>query len=229
MSDLDKKQKLEIEGKIQALFSDIVMNYELPDEVTLQYLLQMKDRLTQVFDNAVRLHERAQEFNDTQTNESYQIKIGKKSTLGRILDSIKVKFIVIRDIFLQQLKSQPQTLTQPQVDEMRDFLNSRINTHFVRDATLVRPPPPSSQVGSPVRHSRHQSVAQSPPVVSPTGVVVNPESPPTAQLGCFGRMCHSIKSKLFPPINRGDRGGKRKLRRRTRRTRRGRGRRSRLN
>jgi len=209
MSVLDQKHA--IVREIDALFRDVVTNYEVPEEVTLQSLLQLKDRLTQILNNALQLRKRANDFNATQTNERYKIEIGADSTLGRSLNNIKVKFIMIRDIFSKQLEKQPQ---HPQASKMQEFLNSRIVTKFVGNATLAaRPRPPSAQVGSPVRHSRRQSVAD---------FEVNHESP----LGCFGRMCRSIKSKFSR-----NRGGKRKLRGRTRRTRRSRslGRRSRLN
>jgi hypothetical protein len=256
MSVLDD-QKHKIEGQINALFTDVIMNYNVPEEITLQYLFQLKDKLIPVLKTALQLHKRANDFNATQTNDRYKIKIG---TLGRSLDMIKVKFMMIRDIFSKQLKEQPQTLTQSQASKMNEFLESDIVTEFVGNAKLVPQTPlpirhsrtPSearsrpSQVGSPIRHSRppqvvspvrhsqSPSVARPHPVVSPANVIVNHESPQTEQHGCFGRMCDSLKSlksrfsKNRVHPDHGRSGGKRKLRRRTRRTRRSRGRRSRL-
>lgn len=259
------EQKHEIERQINALFTDVMSmsNDAFQKGASVQSLLQMKDRLTQVFDNAVRLHKRAQEFNDTQTNVRYQIKIDKKSTIHALFRNIKFKFIVIRDIFLVRLHT---PLNQSQVDEIQNFLNSRIITTLLRDAPHLLP-----QVGSTVqrvrspnarspsaaqspnaarRYSNHRSSvitspsaaanafvrrishppAHAPQVVSHENVIVNHHSP-NEQLGCFGRMCDSIKSRfsrnrVHPGSNV---GGKRKLRRRTRRTRRGRGRRTHLN
>lgn len=276
MSVLD--QKHEIEREINDLFGNVIMNYNVPEEITLQYLFQLKDKLIPVLKTALQLHKRANDFNATQTNDRYKIKIG---TLGRSLDMIKVKFMMIRDIFSKQLKEQPQTLTQSQASKMNEFLESDIVTEFVGNAKLVPQTPlpirhsrtPSearsrpSQVGSPIRHSRppqvvspvrhsqSPSVARPPPVVSPGSpsrpsvgspvrqarspvvshhdIIVNHESPPNEQLGCFGKMCRSIKSKISRNRNSihpgSNVGGKRKLRRRTRRTRRGRGRRTHLN
>jgi hypothetical protein len=263
------KQKHEIERQINALFTDVrsMSNDDAFQKgASVQDLLDMKNRLTAVLKNAMKIRINVKTFNNTQSNKMYQINTDEKSTIHALFRNIKFKFIVIRDIFLQQLESQPQTLTQPQVNEMQDFLSSTINTILLRDAHLL------PQVGSPVqrvrspnarspsaaqspnaarRYSNHRSSvitspsaaanafirrrishppAHAPQVVSHENVIVNHHSP-NEQLGCFGRMCDSIKfrfsmNRVHPGSNV---GGKRKLRRRTRRTRRGRGRRTHLN
>lgn len=213
---------------------------------SVQDLLNMKNRLTEAFENAMQISIQAKQFNETV--ERNKINIGTKSTLGRSLGTIKLKLSSLRDIFLVYLRQNTSSLNSAQVDEIHQFLNSRIVTKFVGNAPPVLP-----LVNSPVRRARSPSVAprypshrssvipspsaaanvfirrishppaHAPQVVSPENVIINNHESPN---GCFGEMCakvkrwgRSIKSRnsVHPDV-----GGKRKLRRRTRRTRRGR-------
>ncbi len=231
------EQKHEIERQINDLFRDVMSmsNDAFQAGASVQDLLDMKNILTAVFENAMQIRRNAKEFNTTQSNvRHHQINIGNKSTLQALFHNIKFKFTLLRDIFLLCLQRNNQTLNHSQVDEIQHFLNSRSITILLRDA-----PPLLPQVGSPVRRARspsvarhHSSIIMSPntaanasQVVSPENVIVNNHHSPNEQPGCFGKMCRSIKSRfsrnsrVHPHTNV---GGKRKLRRRTHRRRRSR-------
>lgn len=243
MSVLEQKQQ--IERQINELFRNVMSmsNDAFQAGASVQDLLNMKNRLTEAFENAMQIRIQAKQFNETQTIERNKINIGTNSTLGRSLGTIKLNLSLLRDMFLVQLENRIGTLNQSQMDEIQKFLNSRIVTQIVGDTPHLL-----HQVGSPVQrarspNARSPSAAQSPSahmmrprtaanafisppsarapqVVSSEHVIVNHHSP-NKQPGCFGKMCKSIKSRFsrnsVHPV-----GGKRKLRRRTRRTRRGR-------
>lgn len=242
------EQKHAIERQINDLFRNVMSmsNDAFQKGASVQDLLNMKNRLTEAFENAMQISIQAKQFNETV--ERNKINIGTKSTLGRSLGTIKLKLSSLRDIFLVYLRQNTSSLNSAQVDEIHQFLNSRIVTKFVGNAPPVLP-----LVNSPVRRARSPSVAprypshrssvipspsaaanvfirrishppaHAPQVVSPENVIINNHESPN---GCFGEMCakvkrwgRSIKSRnsVHPDV-----GGKRKLRRRTRRTRRGR-------
>lgn len=243
------EQKHEIERQINDLFRNVMSmsNDAFQAGASVQDLLDMKNRLTAVFENAMDIRRNVNTFNTTQSNVRYQINTGNRSTLQALFRNIKFKFTLLRDIFLVRLHT---PLNQSQVDEIQNFLNSRIITTLLRDAPHLLP-----QVGSPVqrvrspnaarRYSNHRSSvitspsaaanafirrishppAHAPQVVSPENVIINNHESPN---GCFGKMCAKVKSwgrsiKSRNSVHPGSNvGGKRKLRRRTRRTRRGR-------
>lgn len=244
------EQKRAIERQINDLFRNVMSmsNDAFQKGASVQDLLNMKNRLTEAFENAMQISIQAKQFNETV--ERNKINIGTKSTLGRSLGTIKLKLSSLRDIFLVYLRQNTSSLNSAQVDEIHQFLNSRIVTKFVGNAPPVLP-----LVNSPVRRARSPSVAPRYPshrssiitspsaaanvfaqlasqVVSPENVIIHHESPTQQpQPGCFGKMCKGV-SRIFSRKRNSvhPTGGKRKLRRRTsssRRTRRGRGRRSR--
>jgi len=222
MSVLDQKRA--INNQINELFRDVILNYEFQRGASVQDLLNMKNRLTEAFENAMQIRIQAKQFNETQTIERNKINIGTNSTLGRSLGTIKLNLSLLRDIFLKRNNS---SLNQSQINEIQDFLNSRIVTKFVGNAQPVLP-----QVGSPVRRERSPSVARrysnqspvyrnrnhgstrkSPFAAVATNIRTNSQLPklqtypvvspanviinhesPTPQTGCFGKMCATVKS-----------------------------------
>ena len=249
MSVLEQKQQ--IERQINDLFRNVMSmsnrsnpNYAFKNGASVQDLLNMKNRLTEAFENAMQIRRNAINFNETHPNVRYHIDTRNRSLLQALFRNIISKFTLLRDIFLVRLQDKSQ------VDEIQNFLNSRIVTKIVGNAQPVPPAgyvrrarspnarspsaaqspsaarSPNARSPSAVRRYSNRSsrsisptsAARAPQVVSPENVIVN-ESP--QQPGCFGRMCASMsrfsRNRVHPDV-----GGKRKLRRRTRRTRRGR-------
>ncbi len=212
------EQKHAIERQINDLFMNVMSmsNDAFQKGASVQDLLNMKNRLTEAFENAMQISIQAKQFNETV--ERNKINIGTKSTLGRSLGTIKLKLSSLRDIFLVYLRQNTSSLNSAQVDEIHQFLNSRIVTKFVGNGPPVLP-----LVNSPVRRARSPSVAprypshrssvipspsaaanvfirrishppeHAPQVVSSEHVIVNHRSP-NKQTGCFGKICERVKT-----------------------------------
>lgn len=217
MSVLDQKHK--IENQIQALFRHVTSDFEFDYSIqSIQDTLKMKNRLTEVFGETKAIIKTVNEFNNTQTVDRYKINTGEKSTLMTTLNNIREKIKLLNILKEHQARS---SLSPKVVSPSRGYPHSPHRSSIITS--------PSAATNAFIRRISHPP-AHAPPVVSPANVIVNHHSP-NEQLGCFGKMCRSIKSKFSRNrVHPGYKvGGKRKLRRRTRRTRRSRGRRSRLN
>jgi len=93
------EQKHAIERQINDLFRNVMSmsNDAFQKGASVQDLLNMKNRLTEAFENAMQISIQAKQFNETV--ERNKINIGTKSTLGRSLGTIKLKLSSLRDIF----------------------------------------------------------------------------------------------------------------------------------
>jgi hypothetical protein len=224
------ERKHEIEKQIHALFRHVISDFEFDSSIqSIQDTLEMKNRLTEVFGKTEAIIKTVKEFNDTQTVDRYKINIDKKSTLMKTLNNIKKKIELLNILKEHQARSSlSPKVVSPGNPGRRHPNPSRGYPHSPHRSSIITSP--SAATNAFIRHIS-PSPAHAPPVVSPANVIVNHDSP-NEQLGCFGRMCHSLKSRFSKNRvhpDHGRSGGKRKLRRRTRRTRRSRGRRSRLN
>lgn len=207
--------KHDLEGNIRDISGNVLLSNRLPDDI--DGLLTRATELTAFYRNAVEVGTNVTTFNTSNPDN----KINTAQIL-HVITLIIEKLLLIHDKFNRNRNT---IVNSTHLTRINNFNQSKMIKTLLRKRAQQRAQSPRRpSVGSPVRQARS-------PVVSHHDIIVNHESPPTEQPGCFGRLCRSIKSKfsrnsVHPGYNV---GGKRKLRRRTRRTRRSRGRRSRLN